>query len=229
MKKIALISFFIVALGELISIAVQLEQLHLVCKPLIMVTLGAYYLSSVGENRSLVVLLAIIFSLAGDVSLMFDSIDSIYFIIGLISFLISHVFYIVAYRQHQYDEQSDSLQGIQKLRAAFPIVLAGTGLVVILYPTLGDLKFPVVVYALVLVVMVLRPCHQQISDPLTLCRLAHHEHLHQRAVPYYRRFDSAYPQVDYNYFSCTRDCSAMGECVCGFGLKPGLSLSRPPA
>ena len=65
------------------------------------------------------------------------------------------MFYIVAYRQHQYGEQSDSLQGIQKLRAAFPIVLAGTGLVVILYPALGDQKFPVVVYALVLVVMAL--------------------------------------------------------------------------
>ena len=155
MKKTALILFFIVALGELISIAAQLEQLQLFCKPLIMVTLGVYYLLSVGENRSFVVVLAIIFSLAGDVSLMFDSIDAIYFIIGLISFLISHVFYIVAYRQHQYGEQSDSLQGIQKLRAAFPIVLAGTGLVVILYPTLGDLKFPVVVYALVLVVMAL--------------------------------------------------------------------------
>ena len=155
MKKIALILFFFVALGELISIAAQLEQLHLVCKPLIMVTLGVYYLSSVGEDRSFVVLLAIIFSLAGDISLMFDSIDSTYFIIGLISFLISHVFYIIAYRQHQYEEPSDSLQGVQKLRAAFPIVLAGTGLVVILYPILGDLKFPVVVYALVLVVMAL--------------------------------------------------------------------------
>ena len=155
MKKIALISFFIVALGELISIAAQLDQLQLICKPLIMVTLGVYYLLSVGADRSFVVLLAIIFSLAGDVSLMFDSINAFYFIIGLISFLISHVFYIVAYRQHQFDEQSDSLQGIQRLRAAFPIVLAGTGLVVILYPTLGDLKFPVVVYALVLVVMVL--------------------------------------------------------------------------
>ena len=74
MKKIALISFFIVALGELISIAAQLDQLQFFCKPLIMVTLGVYYLLSVGENRSFVVLLAIIFSLAGDVSLMFDSI-----------------------------------------------------------------------------------------------------------------------------------------------------------
>ncbi|HEX6889236.1 MAG TPA: lysoplasmalogenase [Chryseolinea sp.] len=155
MKKIALIVFFIVSLGELIAIAMQSEQLAMVCKPLIMVTLGVYYLLSAGIDRSFVVLLAIVFSLAGDTSLMFDSVNSIYFMIGLVSFLISHVFYIIAYRQHQNDESADALQGIQKLRAAFPIVLAGTGLVVILYPVLGALKFPVIVYALVLVVMVL--------------------------------------------------------------------------
>ncbi|HMG89195.1 MAG TPA: lysoplasmalogenase [Chryseolinea sp.] len=155
MKKIALILFFIVALGELVSIATQSERLLIPCKPMIMVTLGVYYLLSAGEDRSFMVLLAIIFSLAGDVSLMFDSVNSIYFMVGLVSFLISHVFYIIAYRQHQNSEQEDSLQGIQKLRAAFPIVLAGTGLVVILYPALGAMKFPVIVYALVLVVMVL--------------------------------------------------------------------------
>jgi len=155
MKRIALILFFIAAIGELLSIIAGIEQLHLVCKPLIMVTLGVYYLSSAGEDRSLVVLLAIVFSLAGDTALMFDSIDPIYFMIGLVCFLISHIFYIVAYRQHQNREEANALQGIQKLRAAFPIVLAGTGLVVILYPMLGVLKFPVIIYALILVVMVL--------------------------------------------------------------------------
>ena len=155
MRRITLILFFAVAVAELVAIAAQLEQLRMVCKPLIMVTLGAYYLLSAGEDRSFVVILAIFFSLGGDVSLMFDSINPIYFMMGLISFLISHVFYIIAYRQHQRNDETDSLQGIQKLRAAFPIVLAGTGLVVILYPSLGDLKVPVIVYALVLVVMAL--------------------------------------------------------------------------
>jgi len=155
MKKISLILFFVAAIGELVSILTGLDQLHFICKPMIMVTLGVYYLSSAGENRSIVVLLAIVFSLAGDVALMFDSINVNYFMVGLICFLISHVFYIVAYRQHQSEEEANALQGIQKLRAAFPIVLAGTGLVVILYPTLGALKFPVIIYALVLVLMVI--------------------------------------------------------------------------
>lgn len=155
MKKIALVLFFIAAFGDLLSIIAGLETLHVICKPLIMVTLGVYYLSSAEDNRSVVVMLAIIFSLAGDVFLMFDSVDPIYFMAGLVSFLISHIFYIVAYRQHQNEDEADALHGIQKLRAAFPIVLAGTGLVVILYPSLGDLRIPVMIYAIVLVVMVL--------------------------------------------------------------------------
>ena len=39
---------------------------------------------------------------------------------------------------------------------ALPIILAGTGLVVILYPVLGELRVPVIIYALVLIVMVLK-------------------------------------------------------------------------
>jgi uncharacterized membrane protein YhhN len=155
MKRIAIVLFLAAAMGEIVSIIVQLEGLNMICKPLIMATLGVYYLSSVGQQRSLVVLLAIIFSLGGDVALMFDSIDPIYFMVGLVSFLVSHIFYIIAYHQHRNEDASNALQGIQKLRAAFPIVLAGTGLVVILYPTLGALRFPVIIYALVLVVMVL--------------------------------------------------------------------------
>lgn len=45
--------------------------------------------------------------------------------------------------------------GLRRVRFSFPIVLAGTGLLVVLYPHLGELRIPVVVYALVLVIMVL--------------------------------------------------------------------------
>ena len=38
---------------------------------------------------------------------------------------------------------------------SFPIVLAGTGLITVLFPTLGPLKIPVLVYSLVLVGMVM--------------------------------------------------------------------------
>ncbi|MBL0745062.1 lysoplasmalogenase [Chryseolinea lacunae] len=154
MKKLLLILFVVVSLGELIAGFIDVPELHLVCKPMILLTLGAYYWVSAGHRNTLV-LLAIFFSLAGDVLLMFDAGNELFFIFGLLAFLTSHLFYIFVYRQHQWPAVEDKLKGIQKIRLAFPIVLAGTGLMVVLYDALGPLKIPVMVYALVLVVMVL--------------------------------------------------------------------------
>jgi uncharacterized membrane protein YhhN len=152
MKKIALIIFLLAAFAELISRIVDIEWLHTIAKPLIMIALGVYYYFSVSvETRSNMVLLAIILCLAGDVLLMFPN----QFITGLIAFLLGHISYIVAYRQHRGEEKENALSGVHRIRLAFPIILAGTGLVIILYPALGDLRIPVIIYALVLSLMVL--------------------------------------------------------------------------
>jgi uncharacterized membrane protein YhhN len=155
MKKTALLLFFIVSLGELLSGVIHSRELHIICKPLILITLGVYYWLNASQHRSTLVLGAIIFSFGGDTLLMFDTSDTIFFTLGLVSFLISHIFYILAYRQHRDEQLTDGLQGIQRIRLAFPIILAGTGLVIVLYPVLGALRFPVMAYALVLVLMVL--------------------------------------------------------------------------
>jgi uncharacterized membrane protein YhhN len=156
MKKIVLYFFIAVSLGEIFSILFSEDTLHLVCKPLIMLTLGWFYLLSVArEDRSGSVMLAIVLSFAGDVFLMFTHINNSYFLMGLLSFLTAHIFYIMAYRQHRYEDSNNSLRGVQRIRFAFPVVLAGTGLIIVLYPVLGDLKFPVMLYAGVLIVMVL--------------------------------------------------------------------------
>ncbi len=151
MKKISLTVFCLAVISVLIAEVVDLPLLNFIAKPLIMLSLFAYYFGGVdSEERSRPVILAIIFSLAGDVLLMLD-----YFIPGLIAFLLAHVFYILAYRQHQSEETENALAGLQRIRLAFPIVLAGSGLVIILYPVLGDLRIPVMIYALVITVMVL--------------------------------------------------------------------------
>jgi uncharacterized membrane protein YhhN len=125
-------------------------------KPVIMLTLGLYYLASVAkEERSMLVVLAVLFCCGGDTFLMLQHINSSFFIFGLVSFLIAHVLYTLSYRNHAHETDENELQGIQKIRFAFPIVLAGTGLIIVLYPVLGDLRFPVIVYALILVIMVL--------------------------------------------------------------------------
>jgi uncharacterized membrane protein YhhN len=156
MKKTALIFFLTMSMGELISILFAFEFLHFVCKPLIMISLGGYYWLGVQEKeRSNTVLLAICFSFLGDTLLLFGDVAEVYFIIGLIAFLFAHGFYILAYRQHRSEDSTDGIQGIQRIRLAFPIVLAGTGLIIVLFPSLGDLRFPVIIYTLVILLMVL--------------------------------------------------------------------------
>jgi uncharacterized membrane protein YhhN len=145
--------FLIVSVGDLIAIAVASNQLQLICKPLILLSLIGYYLAAV-ESRSLILIRALFFSWAGDVLLLFTH-REIFFITGLIAFLISHFLFIQVYRQHRDAHVEKELLGPQKARFAFPIILTATGLVVILYSSLGPLKIPVMVYALVLCVMVI--------------------------------------------------------------------------
>lgn len=154
MKKILLIVYGIVCAGELIAVT-YFEQLEWICKPLIMISLGGYYLAARPTN-SKPILGAIVFSFAGDVLLMLQAKDELFFMLGLGSFLIAHVCYILAYMQHRNESEGLVLNGPQKIRFAFPIVLAGTGLITVLYPHLGDLKIPVILYAIVLIVMVLQ-------------------------------------------------------------------------
>jgi uncharacterized membrane protein YhhN len=78
-----------------------------------------------------------------------------FFILGLVSFLIGHLLYILAYRELRWSDKAKGLLMPQKLRVSFPVALAGTGLIVVLLPTLGGLMIPVMVYAIVLMGMVM--------------------------------------------------------------------------
>lgn len=151
MKRFALLLFFSVSAIHLGAVALSFGVVAKATKPLLMPTLAVYYLLGTGRDRSILILGAMLLSLSGDVLLM----DHSFFIAGLGAFLAAHLLYIFGYRQHQYAEEEDALRGIQRVRLAFPIILAGTGLVVVLYPVLGDLRVPVMIYALVMTLMVL--------------------------------------------------------------------------
>ena len=152
MKKIALILFALATAGVLISSIFPIGILYTISKPMIMPALLFYYLfSSEHAERSRPLFLAIVFSFVGDVLLMNDS----YFISGLVAFLVAQIMYIFTYRQYRSEPTESSMQGLQRLRLAFPVVLGGTGLIVILYPVLSDLRIPVMIYAIMLMMMVI--------------------------------------------------------------------------
>lgn len=157
-RHIPLMVFALASASQMVAAEAGWMQLEHIAKPLIMVALAWYYVMHTARGqRSVAVVLAMLFSFLGDSLLMYATVRELYFMAGLGAFLLAHICYILAYRQHQDDpeEQAQALVGVHRVRMALPVILAGSGLVVVLYPALGDLKTPVLVYATVLVVMVL--------------------------------------------------------------------------
>jgi uncharacterized membrane protein YhhN len=98
-------------------------------------------------------LTALVFSWIGDVVLLFSDKGEVYFIIGLVSFLISHIAYIILFSKQLriYSNRNKAIfwVGITAIIVYLMVMLA------VLLPRLGDLKIPVIVYAIVLSTMLL--------------------------------------------------------------------------
>jgi uncharacterized membrane protein YhhN len=133
------------AVAVILGLLFDVPPLYWAAKPLLMISLALHFLSSVRDapRWRTTVLLALLGSWAGDVFLM----SSDYFIQGLISFLLAHVFYIIAY--HQTGAASGKLKAMDLLKFG----LYGAVLIFIIYPGLGELLVPVLVYAGVLLFM----------------------------------------------------------------------------
>jgi len=139
------ILYAVSAAAVLLGLIFDQQAVYITAKPLLMITLGLYFFSAtVGYPRWRVhVLAALVFSWAGDVFL----ISSDWFIAGLVSFLIAHIFYIVAY------QKTGAATGQLKAVDIVKFVIYGAALIWFIYPGLGDLLVPVLIYALVLLGM----------------------------------------------------------------------------
>ena len=150
--------FFLVAVAEILIQVLNLQEYNLFIKPLIVPSLAAFYFQNVISKNKLFVL-ALFFCWAGDVFLLFDRVNELYFMGGLGSFLVAHILLIFLYGNLKLN-QGIGFNGPQKARVSFPIILAGTGLIAVLYPGLGALKIPVIIYALALMIMVLQSVYR---------------------------------------------------------------------
>lgn len=113
--------------------------------------LGVYFSANFSSKKFL--LTALTFSWIGDVILLFADRDELFFISGLIAFLISHLVYIITFsKQLKMRSRKNNAVfwiGVTVIIAYLLIMLA------LLLPSLGDLKIPVFVYALVISTMLL--------------------------------------------------------------------------
>jgi uncharacterized membrane protein YhhN len=85
----------------------------------------------------------LICSWAGDMTLQF------YFIPGLIFFLLTHIMYLTVF----FMTPGRSMIFTRRLYLLIPVILYGAGICYFLYDDLGEMKFPVIIYTLVILTM----------------------------------------------------------------------------
>ena len=149
-EKTFAVIFAVIVLLELFSSQMQeVLPFHFSPKPLILLSLIIYYLSQCKPLDRLTnsfMTLALIFSLGGDILLMFVDANANMFIMGLVSFLIAHIMYIVVFSKKRGRLNPLSLI---LLLSAYTI-----GILFLLFDGLGDLLIPVIVYMMVILSMV---------------------------------------------------------------------------
>lgn len=133
----------------------QKLELRFFSKPLIILGLIGYFyqitrpISSTLLSKS--ILGALIFSLLGDILLLWDHL----FIYGIGAFLLAHVCYIIGFKVAQ--KAPESLLNVNFVKTFFvnlPIYFLAAFTFYMINPSLGSLKIPVIVYIIVIVSMV---------------------------------------------------------------------------
>lgn len=144
------ILFFIIVIAELICGSIEsLSQFHYFTKPLILISLIIFFCKQskhLDKRIRNITLIALIFSLTGDILLMFVNTNPNFFIGGLIAFLLAHLMYISVFYKSR-----------NKTASPFPITIIllmyASGIFYFLKDGLGDMLIPVLVYLLVILIM----------------------------------------------------------------------------
>ena len=160
-KKFAIIFMFLL-IAELISGNIgSLYKWHYMAKPSLLIALLLFFIvqsKNLKLKTRVIVLLALVFSLMGDIFLMFVAHSSNYFMLGLISFFIAHLFYCWVFYNFRNPK-------INFFRLLFTLTFYALGLFYLLIKTLGDLLIPVVCYIIIILLMVITAFLRQKKVP----------------------------------------------------------------
>ena len=148
--------FLAIVLLYFVGMAIHSDVLQIIFKPLLIVSLLIHFIITTKPIKSDLkkwIIGALLFSFSGDSFLLFVN-NNLFFIVGLISFLIAHIFYIVCFHQIR------TREGIQgKWYVALIVAIYYFLLINFLMPHLGELKYPVIIYGLVISFMLLIAMH----------------------------------------------------------------------
>jgi uncharacterized membrane protein YhhN len=159
MNGASLIKYLFIAICavELIAHFLDLPEINLYTKPLLMPLLLVYFRKSISTQSGSSVLpacWALFFSWIGDVSLMFQDFDDIYFLVGLSAFAIAQLLYIASFFKAR--DSAVKIDSIKKQVAyVVPFVFVAAAFLWNVIPPAGALGVPVLVYGLLLLSMVI--------------------------------------------------------------------------
>lgn len=151
------IAFIGVVVVYFTGMALQSDALQLLLKPLLVCTLlGTFISETTGISSPFKkwMIGALIGSVGGDTLLMFANYKELYFILGLISFLIAHIFYILCFHSIKV---KTSIPG--RWYTAIIVGVYYFFIMSFLLPHLGVLKVPVLIYGIVISFMLLLAMH----------------------------------------------------------------------
>ncbi len=156
-KQILLVLFFISLIVNITSVQLGNETLQYFSKPLIVSSLLIYFLLQTKDTANGLVkwvALALVFSLMGDVLLIFVPKKDIFFLLGLSAFLIAHIFYIIFFHLVRIREKVKS-----NIWLLLIVVVYYAALIILLSPHLYEMMLPVRIYGIVISFMFMLAMH----------------------------------------------------------------------
>jgi len=125
------------------------SKLNYLAKPAILISLIVFFWkqsSNMNKAIRILIFLALVFSLLGDILLMFVTQSSFFFIGGLVSFLVAHIFYVSVFLK----QRNKSIKGTLFIGS---MLAYGLLLFYILKASLNDMLVPVIFYMIVILTM----------------------------------------------------------------------------
>lgn len=159
MNKSRILLFLLILMADIVAVLLKSKAAEILFKPLLCFSLLLIFYSGTNYTswrRKYPVFMALCFSLAGDVLLLFAGTEPGYFLSGLVSFLVAHIFYIIFFNVTRSAEK-------RKLRILllFPVVLYYIVLTGLLFPHLKEMLVPVLIYGMIISLMLWLALHMQ--------------------------------------------------------------------
>ncbi len=143
------ILFFTIAFANILSELFKNIKGKIITKPFLMPLLLLMYILY-AQEINIYILLALLFSFLGDIFLLLDKLKQKYFILGLVSFAIGHIFYILTFLQSISNYNQFSLF---YLLFILPYLLIAKFIYIKLNPYFSKYKLSIIIYGLILIMM----------------------------------------------------------------------------